>query len=351
MLNFLKIIISLFYGAGVAIRNKFYDYGIFGQEKIEDIATIVLGNITVGGTGKTPHSEFILDMLQKHFKVALLSRGYKRKTKGFRYVETTSTVSETGDEPLQIKRKFPDIIVAVDADRVQGIKCMKKKYPDIDVVVLDDAFQHRHLKPSLSILLCDYWQPVYKDKMLPRGTLRDGKNQKYRADIVFVTKCPQNINPMEMRIVINNLELFPYQQLFFTTLEYHDLKPVFDENKPAKTDKIAAVAGIANPRLFEEYISATYAKPQILTFSDHHNFSQEDINNICELIDKNDLFITTEKDAMRLMMYKGFTVEQREKMFYLPIKVRLLNNKDEVLTTFIINHVRKYKKNSRLYSE
>ncbi|MDR2651476.1 MAG: tetraacyldisaccharide 4'-kinase, partial [Prevotellaceae bacterium] len=329
MLKIIKILLSFIYGTAVSIHNKFYDIGIFPHKEIKDVVTIVVGNITVGGTGKTPHSEFMLNILKNEFRVALLSRGYKRKTKNFRYVETTNTAMEVGDEPLQIKRKFSDVIVAVDANRVRGIRYIKENHPDIDVIVLDDAFQHRHLKPSLSILLCDYWRPVNKDKMLPWGTLRDRQNQKYRADIVFVTKCPRNINPIDMRIVINDLNLFPYQKLFFTSLEYNDLKPVFDvKNKPAKTTKIAAVAGIANPRLFEDYISTTYAKPQILIFPDHHDFLQKDIDNICEIIDKNELFITTEKDAMRLMKYENFTEAQKAKMFYLPIKVKFLNNEE-----------------------
>ncbi|MDR2064901.1 MAG: tetraacyldisaccharide 4'-kinase [Prevotellaceae bacterium] len=350
MLKILKIIVSFIYGTAVSMRNRFYDAGIFPHEEIKDVVTIVIGNITVGGTGKTPHSEFMLDILEKEFKVALLSRGYKRKTKKFRYVETTSTTTEVGDEPLQIKRKFPNVTVAVDANRVRGIKYIKTKYPDIDVIVLDDAFQHRHLKPALSVLLCDYQRPINKDKMLPWGTLRDKQNQKHRADIVFVTKCPQNISPIEMRIVINDLNLFPYQKLFFTSLEYNDLKPVFDiKNKPAATNKAAAVAGIANPLLFKEYISATYEKSQILIFPDHHDFSQKDIDNICNIIDKNDLFITTEKDAMRLMKYENFTCAQKTKMFYLPIKVKFLNKEEKKITTYIIDYVRKYKGNSKFY--
>ncbi|MDR3287076.1 MAG: tetraacyldisaccharide 4'-kinase [Prevotellaceae bacterium] len=343
MLNFLKIIASLFYGAAVVIRNKLYDTNIFVHKEINDVVTIVVGNITVGGTGKTPHSEFLLNNLQKDFKVALLSRGYKRKTKNFRYVETTSTAIEVGDEPLQIKRKFPDVIVAVDADRVRGVKYIKEKYPDIDVIVLDDAFQHRRLKPSLSVLLCNYWRPINKDKMLPWGTLRDEQNQKCRADIVFVTKCPQTTSPIDMRIVSHDLNLMPYQQLFFTTLEYGELISVFDANKPAKTDKIVALAGIANPKLFEEYISANFAKPRMLQFSDHHNFSQKDIKNICKNIDENELFITTEKDAMRLMLHNNFSEEQKAKMFYLPIKIKFLNNTEEKITTYLIDYVKKYK--------
>ncbi|MDR1348444.1 MAG: tetraacyldisaccharide 4'-kinase [Prevotellaceae bacterium] len=346
----IKIIISFVYGAAVSIRNKLYDIGIFPHKEVKDVVTIVIGNITVGGTGKTPHSEFMLEILKNEFKVALLSRGYKRKTKKFRYVETTSTSMEAGDEPLQIKRKFPDVIVAVDADRIRGIKRIKEQNPDIDVIVLDDAFQHRRLKPALSVLLCDYLRPINKDKMLPWGTLRDKQNQKYRADIVFVTKCPQNTSPIDMRIVINDLNLFPYQQLFFTSLEYNDLKPVFDiECKPVATDEAAAVAGIANPRLFEEYISANYTKPQILIFPDHHDFSQKDIDNICSIIDKNELFITTEKDAMRLMNHDNFTEQQKAKMFYLPVKIKFLNREEPKLTSYIIDYIKKYKGNSKFY--
>jgi len=349
MLTFLKIIASIFYGAAVTVRNKFYDIGFFPHEEIDDVVTIVLGNITVGGTGKTPHSEFMLENLQKDYKVALLSRGYKRKTKNFQYVEITSTVNDVGDEPLQIKLKFPNIVVAVDVDRVRGIKYIKEKHNDVDVIVLDDAFQHRHLKPALSILLCDYQRPIYKDRMLPWGRLRDTKKQMQRADIVIVTKCPAGTNPLDMRLVSNDLNLLPYQQLFFSTFEYEELKPVFDENKPVETDKIVAVAGIANPKLFEDYLSSHYKNVQILKYPDHHAFTKKEMANICDLIDKNDLFITTEKDGMRLMSYENFTEAQKVKMFYLPIKVKFLDNDEEKLTNYIINYAYKYKRNSKLY--
>ena len=350
MLKLLKITVSIVYGLAVAIRNKLYDMKILQSKEINNVVTIAFGNLTVGGTGKTPHSEFMLNVLKNEFKIALLSRGYKRKTKKFGYVETTSTVGEVGDEPLQIKRKFPDTIVAVDADRIRGIKRIKKDHPDVDVVVLDDAFQHRRLSPTLSILLCDYWRPINKDRMLPWGSLRDSKNQMYRANIVIVTKCPPNIAPIDIRIIINDLKLMPYQRLFFTTFEYDDLKPFFDNHEPATTNKISAVAGIANPRLFEEYISEKYAKPQMLIFADHHNFSKTDMNNICKLIDNSELFITTEKDAMRLMNYQNFTQQQKAKMFYLPVKVKFLNtNKENDLNAYVINYIKKYKQNLMLY--
>jgi tetraacyldisaccharide 4'-kinase len=349
MLTFLKIIASLFYGAAVTVRNKFYDEGLFPQEEVSNVVTLVLGNITVGGTGKTPHSEFMLNMLQKDFKVALLSRGYKRKTKNFQYVETTSTVSEVGDEPLQIKRKFPNIVVAVDTDRVRGVKYIKQKHSDIDIIVLDDAFQHRHLKPALSVLLCDYQRPINHDRMLPWGMLRDKKSQIHRADIVVITKCPSNTSPIDMRIVSHDLKLLPYQQLFFSTFEYDELKPVFDKNKPAETDKIVAVAGIANPKLFENYLLSQYKNVEIFRYPDHHAFSRKEMTDICELIDKNELFVTTEKDAMRLMSYSNFTEAQKTKMFYLPVKVKFLNDEEEKLTNYIIDYAYKYKRNCKLY--
>ena len=165
--------------------------------------------------------------------------------------------------------------------------------------------------------------------MLPWGTLRDSQHQKDRANIVIVTKCPPNIQSIDIRIITNDLKLKPYQQLFFTTLKYNDLKPLFGNYKPATTNKISAVAGIANPHLFEEYISEKYAKPQMLIFSDHHNFSKTDMNKICKIIDNSELFITTEKDAMRLMGYKNFTQQQKEKMFYLPVNVKFVKADEE----------------------
>lgn len=351
MPKFLKIIASWVYGTGVTIRNKMYDRGLFASEEVGGVATIVLGNITVGGTGKTPHSEYLIEILKKEFKIALLSRGYKRKTKGFRYVETTSTASEVGDEPLQIKRNFPDIIVAVDADRVRGVKYIKEKYPEVDVVVLDDAFQHRHLKPSLSILLCDYWRPMNRDKMLPLGNLRDTLDQKSRADIVFITKCPREAKPIDIRIMSHELDLMPYQQMFFSTYEYGALTPIYGDYKPNKTSKIGSVAGIANPKLFKEYIVDNFGNPDMLQYPDHHSFSQKDFNNICKLIDENDILITTEKDSMRLLQYQNFSEEQKSKMFYLPVKVKLLNHEDDKFIKFITDYVRKNKINNSFHTK
>ena len=196
-----------------------------------EFPVISVGNITVGGTGKTPHVEYLIDLLSEKFHIAFLSRGYRRKTKGFVQAGKNSGPDEIGDEPFQVHRKFQDITVAVDEKRVHGIEQLKKKNKKLQCIILDDAYQHRHVKPGLNILLIDYHRPLHKDFLLPAGDLRERIYGMHRANIVIVSKVPNNIKPIEKRIWIKDLNLFPYQFLYFTELEYGKLTPVFWEKQ------------------------------------------------------------------------------------------------------------------------
>ena len=220
--------VSWIYGTGVWLRNKLFDWGIYKERKF-DIPVISVGNITVGGTGKTPHTEYLIRLLQKDYKVAVLSRGYKRKSKGFVLARPDTSVQMIGDEPFQMKQKFPDIHMAVDRDRCHGIEqlCNSHIAPGTEVIILDDAFQHRYVKPGINILLVDYHRLICEDTLLPAGRMREPENGKSRAHIVIVTKCPKDITPMDLRVLSKQMELYPYQQLYFTTLTYGKLHPLF----------------------------------------------------------------------------------------------------------------------------
>ncbi len=222
--------LSWLYGWGVNLRNKLYDAHILKQKKY-DIPVICVGNLTVGGTGKTPHIEYLVKLLSSRYKVCVLSRGYKRKSRGFVEVEPDSDVEDVGDEPLQIKQKFPDALVVVDKNRNKAIEKILKMQEDKkpDVILMDDGYQHRSVIPSLSILLVDSNRPIFEDTLLPAGNLREPLSAKARASIVLVTKCDPQMRPIDFRIYANGLDLFPYQSLYFTSFDYGDLKPLFPD--------------------------------------------------------------------------------------------------------------------------
>ena len=276
---------SLLYGFGVYIRNSLYDLNIFKSKEF-DVTVISIGNITVGGTGKTPHVEYLVSLLKENFEVATLSRGYKRKTKGFYEVNTDSPVTEVGDEPLQIKRKFPDIKVVVCENRVNGVEKLLSEN-NADVILLDDAYQHRRITPVINILLIDYNRPLKKDLLLPAGSLRESASQLRRANIIIFSKCPpEEVTPIMRRIMQNEVGLKPYQEMFFTTYEYGKLKPVFNgpelglEFYEKHAYAVLIVTGIAYPHLIPKYLNQFASEKEQVHFSDHHNYSAEDIKLI-----------------------------------------------------------------------
>ena len=252
---------SLIYGLMVWIRNSLFD--IQAIKSIEfPIPLISVGNITVGGTGKTPHIEYLVELLKDEFTLATLSRGYKRKTRDFILADSLSGISDIGDEPVQIKNKYPDIHVAVDRRRVNGVRELMRRIPELDVILLDDAYQHRHIKPGLSILLIDFNRPLSEDHLLPAGRLREQGYERRRANIILITKCPDRLKPIERRIIVKDLKLYPFQHLFFTKLIYGKPVPVFaDINKRIPLEEMKAakphilmVTGIAGPRLFKKHL-------------------------------------------------------------------------------------------------
>ena len=349
--------LSWLYGMGVGLRNKLFDWGWLRSESF-DIPVICIGNLAVGGTGKTPHTEYLIRLLQKNgLHVAVLSRGYKRRTKGYVLATSPSTAQQIGDEPFQIKNKFPDIVVAVDEDRRHGIKqLMKFNSPPIDVILLDDAFQHRYVEAGVNILLTDYNRLWCDDALLPAGRLREPIRGKDRAHIVIVTKCPDDIKPIDFNITGKQLQLYPYQQLYFSHLHYGELKPVFDQpnaiTQLPSQSQVILLTGIAQPNLLQAKVQQMASKVVLLAFADHHPFTAKDLNLVKEqfqrLSEGRRYILTTEKDAARLQSHPSLPEELKPYLYVLPIEIEFLQNQQKTFNQYIIEYVRKNSRDSIL---
>lgn len=349
------------YGVGVSFRNALFERNILKQRSF-GIPVICVGNITVGGTGKTPHIEYLIQLLSPDYKVATLSRGYKRKSKGFAIVDVDSKPTDVGDEPLQIKQKFPETLVVVDKDRVNAIRKMLsiEKGERPDVILLDDGFQHRYVQPSLSILLVNSNRPVFEDRLMPEGLLREPLKGKDRASIVVVTKCDPDMQPIDYRIYSNGLNLFAYQKLYFTGFDYGMVIPLFPQLQgesiqiqDLRKKHVFLVAGIASPQPLVEKLEHITYNLYTKFFSDHHFFNKKEISTIREWVDSvddnNKIILTTEKDAVRLRTSPYLDEEMRKMLYYIPIQVIFISEKERKQFNFnILEHVRNYQTNSRL---
>ena len=323
-------------GAGVWLRNAAFNAGLLPQEEF-DVPVVSVGNITVGGTGKTPHVEYIIEALYRRYHIAVLSRGYKRKTKGFILASNNMTPRDIGDEPYQIFRKFSGLItLAVCESRRKGIRELLRIDPDINLILLDDGFQHRYVKPKVNIVLVDYNLPPYEDKLMPLGTLREPARNVLRGDIVVVTKCPSDITAMDIRMVKKNLALFPYQGLFFSNIRYADPVPVFPVQSPQLTslqwlredEAVLCLTGIATPKPLVRYLRQFAARVKVMHFDDHHFFTRRDFNDIFKVYNslegKRKFIITTEKDAVRIMNNPYYPPTRRHCIYYIPMRVGFL---------------------------
>ena len=360
------------YWLSLKLRHFFYDSGL-RKVSSADVPTICIGNITVGGTGKTPHTEMLIRTLLQDEEwssrsIAVLSRGYKRKTKGFQQVTSDGTALAYGDEPLQIKKKFPGITVAVDKSRTEGCdflahpdklqttkkgkKCIDKDLPAADLIILDDAFQHRALKPTLSIVLVDYNRPIFKDHLLPMGRLRDLPERIAAADIVIVSKCPNDVNAWEKCTWAENLGIRNFdaascsgtrrngkkQHIFFSTITYDAAEAVFPEGNPRYiyTNRLVLFSGIANDAPLLSYLSSDYKIVRHFKFPDHHKFSRADINTIASAAKEfpTSVIMTTEKDCQRIRDCHKIKEELKQRLFYSPIKTAFLteNEKEKFIT-------------------
>ena len=349
---------SWIYGIGVKVRNALFDMGIL-KSKSYDVPVICIGNITVGGTGKTPHTEYLIKLLSEKYKVAVLSRGYKRKSEGYVLADANTPMEMIGDEPYQMKQKFEQVYVAVDKNRRRGIErlCADKATADTDVILLDDAYQHRYVKPGVNILLVDYHRMIGEDKLLPAGRLREPSRGKDRAHIVIVTKCPADIKPMGFRVLQKALHLYPYQKLFFSTFKYGKMSQLFgSEERNLATlrldEHILLLTGIASPEQMRMDLERYTKNITSLAFGDHHFFDEKDVAQINEAFAqikaKEKIIITTEKDATRLRNTKGLSEAVKEAIFVLPIEVEIMQDQKDSFNEKILSYVLKNSRNSVL---
>lgn len=318
------------YGLGTEVRNILYDSGILRSVEFHDIPVISVGNLSVGGTGKTPHTEYLVRLLHDSHRVAVLSRGYRRHTKGFQLASHASFPAVVGDEPFQMYRKFPDITVAVDEDRCHGIELLSAMFQADKLserpacVVLDDAYQHRRVKPGLNILLVDYNHPIYHDYLLPAGRLRELRKRADRADIIIMTKCPPYVSPTEQNAIEQQLHPHHWQQVFYSTYTYSQLP---------ENSSVLLVTGIANPQPLEDRLTELGNDVKSIRFADHHDYTSTDIQHIRSISDGR-IIVTTEKDDVKLREFavSGLTYHIAS------INVKILNNQEQIFNKIITDY-------------
>lgn len=340
---------SLLYGLVVSLRNLLYAKGILKSISF-DLPIISVGNLSVGGAGKTPHIEYLITLLKSHIKVATLSRGYRRKTTGFLSVQQHMNADQCGDEPLQFKRKYPDIEVAVSESRVLGVPKLLGNQPEIQTILLDDAFQHRSIKPGLNILLTEFSNPYFKDFVMPSGRLREWKSGSSRADIIIVTKCPVEISPEVRDDYIQAIGPLPHQKVFFTRYIYGPPYYMYNGTQRLKLEKdhnIILVSAIAGTDYLSEYLSEQVGFVHPLSYEDHHDFSKHEVAQFKRVYDNMDLnkkyILTTEKDAIRLDKHREFLLKERLPVFVLPLKVKFLFDQEDKFQSHIRTFLLEFK--------
>lgn len=323
--------ISLLYGSIIWLRNKVYDKGIYAGIEFS-VPVISVGNLSTGGTGKTPHIEYLIRLLNYEFKVATMSRGYKRRTRGFRLADEHTNAAEIGDEPMQFHTKFPEILVSVCEERMTGIPELMRIHPEIDVILLDDAYQHRSVKPGLNILITDYNKPFYQDHILPFGGLREARSSYQRADVIIVSKCPENLSPENQEVIIQSIQAKAHQQVYFSGIKYGEFVNFFNfqETKLLKDSSVILVSGIANPQPLSEYVTAQCKQLHLLGFPDHHYFSDYDLEEIKKTYQNWDTpdkcIVTTEKDAVRLALHFEKLQSWGIPIYVLPIEIYFIKD-------------------------
>lgn len=337
---------SLVYGAGVSLRNYLFNSGLL-REHHYDIPLICVGNITVGGTGKTPHIELIIELLRPSYRLAVISRGYKRSSRGLQDVTPGASVQQIGDEPKQLSLKYPEVRLIVDGDRRRAMRYLMA-LPEAErpeVVLLDDGFQHRYVHPSFSILLVDASRELHEDALLPAGNLREPASARYRADCIIMTKCPEDMSPIQMRIMQRNLALYPHQQIFFSHICYHRPRRLRSLAGLASSHRggelpdgvcLVALSGIAAPQSFHSYLESKYRLVERLVYPDHHSYRSRDLAAIAQRYEAlraqspDPLYLmTTEKDAVRLVeLQDELPAELVDHLYYLPIRTEILYQRE-----------------------
>lgn len=327
-------ILAGIYGFILQIRHWLFDAGILKRYRA-DIPVVCIGNITVGGTGKTPVAEYLVSRMGSDRKVAVLSRGYGRKTKGYIEVMSNSSFLAVGDEPKQIKRKFPDTVVVVCEKRSEGIRRIREEHPEVNLILLDDGFQHRWVEPQVNIVLMDYTRPVWTDHLLPWGTLRDIPSQMTRANIVIVTKTPRNITPIDRRITVKNLKLFAYQSIFFTNMCQEPPLAMFPDAQGLITPgrNAAVLAGIGNPAALVSSLEGQFDIRAQWLFRDHYVYKMRDLNRIEEELEElpqDTVILTTEKDAVKLTNKKKISPELQRRLYKVPVSLYFSEGDEDV---------------------
>ncbi|MCB0546065.1 MAG: tetraacyldisaccharide 4'-kinase [Phaeodactylibacter sp.] len=338
---------SLLYGLGVGMRNALYNRGLLKGVEF-NVPVISVGNLSVGGAGKTPHIEYLIRLLKDYIEVATLSRGYRRKTKGFLNVKRQMNAEQVGDEPLQFKRKFPDIQVTVSESRTFAIPKIMMDRPETQVVLLDDAFQHRSVKPGLNILLTEYSRPFTRDYLLPSGRLREWRSAYQRADIIIVSKCPLVLAPEEKEAMIREIDPLDHQKIYFSYYRYGKPYYIFNPRYVLELNPemdVLLISAIANTDYLVEYLDQQASSVRILEYEDHHYFTKYDVGQLKAKFDQLEsekkAIITTEKDAMRLEMHRQFLVGDRIPVFAIPVEVQFHFGEgeqfDQIVRDFLLN--------------
>ncbi len=338
--------LSIIYGFIIWLRNKLFDKNILRSASF-NFPLICVGNLAVGGTGKTPMTEYLVRLLEHNYMVATLSRGYKRKTTGFAIAEETTTAIDIGDEPMQLHKKFPNVTVAVAEERVVGIPQLLHARPATEVIILDDGFQHRGVKAGLNILLTDYQNLYTRDFMLPSGDLRDIKSSSNRAHMIIVTKCKSHLNDEEKEKIIEELNPLPGQKIYFTKIEYSSPYHLFTKQTKFLEPEthVLLVCGVANPKPLQEILTTYSASYETLFFKDHHIFTVDDLqeikNQFSQIEFPNKIILTTEKDGVRLAKYESEL--KHLPIFIIPMRHRFLFGGEVEFEKSVISFVDSFK--------
>jgi tetraacyldisaccharide 4'-kinase len=342
-MGFFSAIPAGLYAFVLRIRHLLYDSRIIKRYRA-DIPVVCVGNITVGGTGKTPVTEYLIDRLEDSYTVAVLSRGYGRRTKGYREVGPDSSFLDVGDEPKLIKRNHPSAVVVVCEKRAEGIARIRREHPEVDLILLDDGFQHRRVDPKVNIVLVDYTRPVWEDHLLPWGRLRDLPSQMDRANIVIVTKTPPDITPIDHRIAVKSLKLFPYQSVVFTSMVQGEPVPLFPDAeglvKPGRN--VALLAGIGNPRPLADYLSQHYELRAEWLFRDHYVYKVRDLKRIVNelaALPEDTVLFTTGKDAVKLCNRKKIPVELQRRLYRIPVGIAFPDDDEKRFLRLLSEHI------------
>ncbi|NML21930.1 tetraacyldisaccharide 4'-kinase [Pseudoflavitalea sp. G-6-1-2] len=345
-IRILLVPISILYGAIVWLRNRLYDTQVLKTTSF-NLPVICVGNLSAGGTGKSPMVEFLLKHLHKTRNVAVLSRGYKRKTKGYSLANAGTTALEIGDEPMQFHQKFPDVSIAVGEERAVAIPMLLHDKPDTNVIILDDAFQHRAVKAGMNIVLTDYSNLFTRDYYLPTGDLRDERASYKRAEVLIVTKCPPALTLEEKQAIEKEIKPLPHQKVFFSAIRYGQPYHILTKNTielSAETE-VLLVSGIANPEPLKKYLHEVADTYYELLYGDHHIFSIDDLKEIkkkfSQMQASQKLIITTEKDAVRLIKFEQQL--QDLPLYVLPIEVQFLFGEEPVFTELMTKFITGFK--------